>query len=395
MENPILHIDMNNFYASVECLYAPEYRNVPMAVAGDKKNRHGIILAKNMLAKKAGVKTAETIWQAQKKCPNLALISPHFERYQHYSQKAKEIYSNYTDRVESFGLDECWLDVGGSGRLFGDSLQIAEEIRERVKAELGLTVSIGVSFTKTFAKLGSDYKKPDAVTVFSKENYRQLVWPQATENLLFVGANTKKILNQYGIKNIGDIACSDRVWMKKKLGKMGESLWLSANGEDSSVVERIDAEEDVKTIGNSTTLPRDISKEQDIQTALLSLAESVSSRLRKHERRCGEVQITVRSKDFEEFQRQCSVSPSICDSQSIYETAWKLYKKENKRWQVRLLGIRAGKLTEIEEEQISLFGETEKHKKRERLEMTMDKVRERFGDDSVHRAVLKPEDDEG
>ncbi len=394
MENPILHIDMNNFFASVECLYAPEYRNVPMAVAGEKSNRHGIILAKNMLAKKAGVKTAETIWQAQKKCPNLALIPPHFERYHEYSQKAKEIYAHYTDRVESFGLDECWLDVGGSKRLFGDSVTIAEEIRKRVKQELGLTVSIGVSFTKTFAKLGSDYQKPDAVTVFSRQNYRQLVWNQSVENLLFVGANTKKILNKYGMQTIGDIAKADFHWMKKILGKAGESLWLAANGKDSTAVEKIGEEEEVKTIGNSMTLSRNISKDIEIHEAFLELAEKVSHRLRSHGKRAGEIQITVRSKDFEEYQRQLLVSPSVCDSQSIYQAALSLYKKENRKWQIRLLGIRAGKLTDKEEEQISFFEDVKVQKKREELESAMDKVREKYGRDALHRAILMPEEQE-
>lgn len=394
MENPILHIDMNNFFASVECLYAPEYRNVPMAVAGEKSNRHGIILAKNMLAKKAGVKTAETIWQAQKKCPNLALIPPHFERYHEYSQKAKEIYAHYTDRVESFGLDECWLDVGGSKRLFGDSVTIAEEIRKRVKQELGLTVSIGVSFTKTFAKLGSDYQKPDAVTVFSRQNYRQLVWNQSVENLLFVGANTKKILNKYGMQTIGDIAKADFHWMKKILGKAGESLWLAANGKGSTAVEKIGEEEEVKTIGNSMTLSRNISKDIEIHEAFLELAEKVSHRLRSHGKRAGEIQITVRSKDFEEYQRQLLVSPSVCDSQSIYQAALSLYKKENRKWQIRLLGIRAGKLTDKEEEQISFFEDVKVQKKREELESAMDKVREKYGRDALHRAILMPEEQE-
>lgn len=394
MENPILHIDMNNFFASVECLFAPQYREVPMAVAGDPNSRHGIILAKNMPAKRMGVKTAETIWQAQRKCPNLVLLPPHFERYHEYSEQAKEIYVQYTDQVESFGLDECWLDVGGSERLFGTGEQIAQEIRLRIKKELGLTVSVGVSFSKGFAKLGSDYKKPDAVTVFSRENYRQLVWAQPVENLLFVGANTKKTLNKFGLHTIGDIALADRGWLHRTLGKSGEALWFAANGEDDSAVQRIDAQEDAKTIGNSVTIAHDISREEEIHAVLLSLAEKVAARLRRHHKRCGEIQITVRSREFEEFQRQCAVEPAVCDSQSIFRTALRLYKKENKKWQIRLLGIRAGKLTDLEEEQISLFSDTVARKKRENLEASVDKVRQKFGDDSVRRAIFKPENGE-
>lgn len=190
MENGILHVDMNNFYASVETLFAPQYKDVPMAVAGDKESRHGIILAKNMLAKSMGVQTAEPIWQAKRKCPNLQLVPPHRERYLQYSRMAQEIYYRFTDQVEAFSLDECWLDVYGSERLFGDGEQIAQQIRRAVKEELGLTVSIGVSYNKVFAKLGSDYKKPDAVTVFGREQMESVIWKLPAQALLFVGPHT-------------------------------------------------------------------------------------------------------------------------------------------------------------------------------------------------------------
>lgn len=386
MENGILHVDMNNFYASVETLFAPEYRDVPMAVAGDQESRHGIILAKNMLAKNRGVKTAEPIWQAMRKCPDLRILPPHHERYAEYSRLAKQIYCEYTDRVESFSLDECWLDVYGSGRLFGDGREIAGQIRERVKRELGLTVSIGVSFNKVFAKLGSDYKKPDAVTVFGREEMRTVIWPMPCSALLFVGPRTERALQKFGLRTIGDIAGMELPAMRRILGRMGETLWVYANGLDDSPVETVDGGEAVKTIGNSTTLPRDVTTEGEVKAALLSLSETVASRLRRHGMKAGEVQITVKNAEFEEYQRQCRLDPAVCDSQSLYRAAWELYRKENKKWAVRLLGVRAGKLLDAGEAQISLFDGEDGLERRERLESAVDVVREKYGKKSVSRA---------
>lgn len=390
MENGILHVDMNNFYASVETLYAPQYRDVPMAVAGDKESRHGIILAKNMLAKARGVKTAEPIWQAMKKCPDLQLVPPHHERYAQFSKRAREIYCQYTDLVEPFSLDECWLDVYGSERLFGDGVEIAQQIRRRVREELGLTVSIGVSFNKVFAKLGSDYKKPDAVTVFGREQMESIIWKLPCDALLFVGPHTEKALRKFGIRTIGDIACMELPSMRAMLGRTGETLWLYANGLDDSPVMPESAREAAKSIGHSVTLPRDVTSEEDVKKTLLSLAESVAASLRAEGVKAGEVQLTVRSGDFEEIQRQCRIDPPVCDSQSLYRAALNLYRRENKRWAVRLLGIRAGKLTEAGTGQVSLF-DSGGARRREQLETAVDSVRERFGRDIVSRAmVIRP-----
>lgn len=388
MENGILHVDMNNFYASVETLFHPEYRDVPMAVAGDPENRHGIILAKNMLAKAKGVKTAEPIWQAKRKCPGLQICPPHHDRYQEYSKRAFAIYCRYTDRVESFGLDECWLDVYHSEKLFGDGYEIAQQIRKAVKEELGLTVSIGVSFNKVFAKLGSDYKKPDAVTVFGRDKLETVIWKLPCEALLFVGPSTRKTLKKYGLHTIGDIASMELPTMRGLLGRMGESLWKYARGLDDSPVASIDAHEAAKSIGHSVTLPRDITTEEEVRATLLSLSESVASGLRKQGVKAGEVQLTVRNGDFEEFQRQCRIDPPACDSQSLYAAALGLYRRENKRWAVRLLGVRAGKLTENDSGQISLFDDGEERKRREQLEKAVDAVRGKFGRESVSRALV-------
>ena len=386
MENGILHVDMNNFYASVETLFAPQYRNVPMAVAGDKESRHGIILAKNMLAKERGVKTAEPIWQAMRKCPDLQLVPPHHRRYAEFSRLAQKIYYDYTDRVESFGLDECWLDVYGSQRLFGDGEEIAQAIRQRVKAELGLTVSVGVSFNKVFAKLGSDYKKPDAVTVFGRDKMESVIWQLPAGDMLLVGPTTQRTLAKYGVATIGDIARLDVKVLQRLLGRLGETLWRYANGLDDSPVRKAGQAEEVKTVGNSTTLPRDVTSEEEIRRTLLELAESVGARLRRMGLKAGEVQITVRGGDFQEIQRQRKVDPPACDSQTLYRAALDLYRRENKHWPVRLLGVRAGRLTGDGEEQTSLFGE-EDRERLERLESAVDLVRERFGKGSVARAL--------
>ena len=388
MENGILHVDMNNFYASVETLYAPQYRDVPMAVAGDKESRHGIILAKNMLAKAKGVQTAEPIWQAMRKCPGLQLVPPHHERYAYFSQLAKKIYQDYTDRVEAFSLDECWLDVYGSGLLFGDGRRIAETIRQRVKAELGLTVSIGVSFNKIFAKLGSDYKKPDAVTEFGRREMEEIIWNMPCSDLLLVGPSTEKTLRRYGLHTIGDIARMEPGVMRSLLGRMGETLWVYANGLDDSPVQNVNAQEDPKTIGNSTTLPRDLTTDQEVRETLYSLAETVAARLRRHRMRAQEVQITVRSSDFQEIQRQKRLPGAARDSATLYQAAWELYKKENKSWAVRLLGLRAGRLIREDEEQVSFFEDGDSRKRRERLEDAVDRVRESYGSESLRRAFL-------
>ena len=388
MENGILHVDMNNFYASVETLYAPQYRDVPMAVAGDKESRHGIILAKNMLAKAKGVQTAEPIWQAMRKCPGLQLVPPHHERYAYFSQLAKKIYQDYTDRVEAFSLDECWLDVYGSGLLFGDGRRIAETIRQRVKAELGLTVSIGVSFNKIFAKLGSDYKKPDAVTEFGRREMEEIIWNMPCSDLLLVGPSTEKTLRRYGLHTIGDIARMEPGVMRSLLGRMGETLWVYANGLDDSPVQNVNAQEDPKTIGNSTTLPRDLTTDQEVRETLYSLAETVAARLRRHRMRAQEVQITVRSSDFQEIQRQKRLPGAARDSATLYQAAWELYKKENKSWAVRLLGLRAGRLIREDEEQVSFFEDGDSRKRRERLEDAVDRVRKRYGSESLRRAFL-------
>lgn len=387
MDRVILHIDMNNFYASVETLYDPSLRDIPMAVGGDKERRHGIVLAKNMLAKAKGVKTAEALWEAERKCPGIRFVPPHFDRYAKYSRLAKEIYMQYTDMVESFGLDECWLDVTGSTRLFGSGREIAEEIRERVKTELGLTVSIGVSFNKIFAKLGSDYKKPDAVTEFTRENYRELVWPLDAAELLFVGKSTQAALRKYGLYTIGDVARADRKLLKRLLGKCGEQLSLYANGEDMSPVMRVSEHSEVKSIGNSTTAIHDLRDDGEIRAELYMLSESVARRLRE-KGFCGyNVQLSVRKYNLETYQRQKMLDVAAADSESIFQAAYGLFKAHHTGESIRSIGVRVSALAPIEMAQCSLFGDVQRAQRRQRLETAVDFLRCKYGDDVIDRGI--------
>ena len=291
----ILHVDMNNFYASVECLYRPEIRSYSVAVAGDPLNRHGIILAKNMIAKKLGVTTGEAIWEAKLKAPGLVLVPPDYKKYLRFSRLARQIYYEYSDQVEAFGLDENWIDLTNSLQyLHQEPIVIADTIRQRVKEELGVTVSVGVSFNKIFAKLGSDMKKPDATTAIPYERFKEIVWPQPVGDLLYVGRATQRKLEVIAVNTIGDLACMDVEILRCKLGKWGEILWLFANGMDTSSVRKIGEREQIKSIGNGTTCPRDLITDQDVKLVFTVLAESVAARLRDCGLKCQGVQIFLR-----------------------------------------------------------------------------------------------------
>ena len=281
----ILHCDMNGFFASVELLDYPELRDKPMAVCGDPESRHGIILAKNEIAKRYGIVTAETLWQARKKCPDLQTVPPHHKKYQHYSRLINEIYLQYTDMVEPFSVDESWLDVTASQKLFGNGKQIADKIRHQVKKELGLTLSAGVSFNKIFAKMGSDYKKPDATTVITQENYKNILWPLDIRDLFFVGKATADKLQGIGIHTIGQLAESDRHTVTALLGKQGNIIHDYANGLDQTPVSRFDEREDVKSIGNGSTFRRNLEGIQDIRTAVIALSDTVAVRLRQKKKK--------------------------------------------------------------------------------------------------------------
>lgn len=301
MPRNILHVDCNCFYAAVEMQRHPELRDKPLAVCGSQEERHGIVLTRNYVAKPYGIKTGEAIWQARQKCPNLVVLPPDYREYIRFSRMAREIFEDYTDRIEPFGLDESWLDVTGSTGLFGSPLTIAEEISERFKFELGITVSIGVANNKITAKLGSDYKKPDAITRIEADNYKQIVYPLPVEDLLYVGPATSRKLRSIGISTIGRLAECPEDLLVRRLGKMGAVLSMFANGRDNSPVCRSDHIQNIKSVGNSATTPRDLICDEDVRIMLYLLSESVAVRMRELASRCTVVEVSVRDADLYSF----------------------------------------------------------------------------------------------
>lgn len=390
MSRIILHSDCNCFYASVECALNPELKGKPVAVSGNPEKRHGIILAKSEEAKKFGVKTGEAIWQAKKKCPQLITLPPNFSKYVEYSKSVKEIYYKYTDMVESFGLDEAWLDVTGSTRLFGNGYKIAQKIRSRIKRELDITVSIGVSYNKIFAKLGSDYKKPDAVTLINKSNYKHMVWSLPAEDLLYVGSATKKKLNSLGIFTIGQIANTPVDILKKNLGKWGQMLHSFANGNDTSTVALYGETSPVKSIGNSTTSPRDLKDITDVKIIMGVLADSVARRMREQGLSCMLVSITVRDNSLCSFTRQKKLLSYTDITSEILSTGLALFK-ESYSWKkpIRSLGLSVSELTcKDSGTQLSLFEDNKKRLRQESLDKTTDALKNRFGNFIINPAVM-------
>ncbi len=389
MDRSVLHIDCNKFYASVECLHRPEIRNLPVVVGGDVELRHGIVLTKNEIASKYGIKTGEAIWQAKQKCPKLVVVKPNFPLYMRFSKLARDIYGDYTDQIEPFGLDECWLDVTGSGAL-GDGMMIAEEIRKRVKFELGITVSIGVSYNKIFAKLGSDYKKPDAVTQFSRQNFKELVWPLPASDLLYVGHSTMKRLMNCGLYTIGDVAGCTPDYMHTLLGKAGYMLHSFANGRDNEPVARADDTAVIKSIGNSSTAPRDLENDSDVKIMMYVLTESVARRMREQGFRCKTVCISVRDNDLYSFTRQCKLAQYTANTKEIAEKSIELFRK-NYKWlrPVRSVGVSC---TDFEHEnsvfQLDFYGSYEKRLRAESLDKTVDGLKSRFGNFCIQRGLM-------
>ncbi|NLM51008.1 MAG: DNA polymerase IV [Clostridiaceae bacterium] len=389
MERVILHSDLNNFYASVECLYNPQLRDKPVAVCGSVEERHGIVLAKNYIAKKYGIITGEAVWQAKQKCPRLVVVSPDMDKYIYFSKMAREIYEDYTDMIEPFGLDECWLDVTGSTHLFGDGKKIADEIRERIKREMGITASIGVSYNKIFAKLGSDIKKPDATTVITKENYKDVVWRLPVSDLLYVGSATKYKLKKKFIYTIGDLANTNISDLKLWFGKWGEVLWVFANGLDNSPVANILQPPKVKSIGNSTTAPRDLIEERDIKITLYILSESVAARLRKHHYLARTIKIYVRDSSLNTWDRQEKLEVPTSNSTTISKKAYELFLKNSFLGKpIRSLGVKACDLQVADDVQMSFLAEYIKEDNLNKLELAIDNIRRRFGHFSIQRGIM-------
>ena len=393
MDREILHCDCNAFFASVECVFNPDLKNVPMAVAGNPDDRHGIILAKNEIAKKFGVKTAETVWQARKKCPGLVLVPPRHGAYSDFSEKVNNIYLRYTDMVEPFGIDESWLDVTGSRLLFGDGKTIADEIRETVKNELGLTVSVGVSFNKVFAKIGSDYKKPDATTVITRENYTDIVYPLPVSDLLYVGKSTCESLRKLGIFTIGDLAGADEKILVRLLGKNGSILYRYARGEDMSAVAKYDDGEEIKSVGNSMTFRRDLVAYDEFCTGISVLSESVARRLRAKKLKCTTVQISVKTPDFKIFSKQKPLLRPTNLARDIESAAESLLIVPGKKPDpVRALSVTGtGLVSDNAPEQLLLVPD-DATEKREKLETVIDEIKNRYGEDKIKPAGIMKND---
>ena len=388
----ILHSDLNNFFASVEIALNPALAGKPLIVCGDPKERHGVVLAKNEEAKKFGIKTAETVYSALKKCPDLQMVGSHFHEYKKYSQKVVEIYARFTDKIEECSIDECALDMTESTFLFGSGYEIAEKIRRTVKEELGLTVSVGVSFNKVFAKLASELKKPDAVTEISEENYREIVWRLPVTDLLFVGKSTAQTLRDLGVHTIGDLARADEAMLSRFLGKRGRQLRVYARGEDDEPVHFEKKKEDLKSIGNSMTLPKDITDREEVKRWFYALAESVSARLRAADvGRASTVHIVVRNEKLEDSTCQKKVPPTaLCGD--IAQAAYELFCRNFPLgYKVRMLGVTvSGFDYHIEQMTLDsmLSGERSKYDKKERAESAIAKIREKYGYATVQRGVV-------
>ena len=390
MSRTILHSDMNCFYASVEMLHHPEFSGKPLAVGGDPEARHGIVLTANYIAKKAGVKTGMALWQAKQVCPEIIFVPPRMDLYLRFSRMAQEIYSEYTDLREPFGIDESWLDVSASTSIKGDGMKIAQEISNRIKNELGVTVSIGVSWNKIFAKLGSDYKKPDGITAFTKENYKNIVWNLPAGDLLMVGRSTEKTLRKLGIRTIGELAGTEPSILETYLGKMGLILYDFANGWDEAPVCTEGYKAPIKSIGNSTTTPRDLISDLDVKIILMALAESVGARLRENGFQCSTVEVSIRDNGLYHFTRQCKLNRASNVTEETAKAAFELFQK-NYNWEhpIRSLGVRGCDLVSEEMPyQLDLFMDEVKREKMRKMDQVVDEIRGRFGYQSIQRAFM-------
>ena len=393
-ERVILHSDLNNFFASVETVLNPALKGKPLIVCGDPKERRGVVFAKNEEAKKYGIRTAETVVSALRKCPHVLRVPTHFHEYKKYSRLVREIYERFTDVLEECSIDEYSLDVTASVKMFGSGEEIAQQIRKAVKEELGLTVSIGVSFNKSMAKLASEFKKPDAVSVLPKDKMEEIVYPRPVSDLLYVGKSTKDALNRYGIYTIGDLAKSDEALLTKLLGKRGRQLWICARGEENEPVRTQDEKEDVKSVGNSVTLPHDVTGREELKRWLYVIAESVSARLRDADvGKANTVHIVVKNERLEESTYQKKVlSTALCGD--IAKAAYELFcAGYPKGAPVHMIGITvSGFDYHVEQLSLETAGEQGAYEKRDRAESAVAKLREKYGYSAVQRGVVMTDD---
>ena len=390
MERAILHSDLNCFYASVEMMLDPSLRGKAVAVCGSTEDRHGIVLAKSEKAKKAGIKTGMVNWEARQLCKDLIVVPPQYDQYLKYSKLTQSIYQRYTDLIEPFGMDECWLDVTGSRMVCGDAMTIAEDIRRSVREELGLTVSIGVSYNKIFAKLGSDMKKPDAITEIRRDTFQEKVWPLHCSEMIYCGRATTAKLANFGIHTIGDVAKTDPSFLKQLLGVNGVALWRYANGTDSSRVMHRDFVSPVKSVGHGITCVSDLENDEEVWKVILALCQDVGHRLRLHELSARGVQIAVRGNDLFGSQFQCKLPFRTQLPSEIGAAAFRLFQ-ERYRWgsKVRAVTVRAIDLvSQNEADQLSMFVDTERLTRREKLEDAIEELRGRFGKHAITYGIL-------
>lgn len=390
MPRTILHSDLNSFYASVEMMLNPELHGKAVAVCGSTEERHGIVLAKSELAKKAGIKTGMVSWEARQRCPNLIVVPPHYEQYLKYSKLTREIYLRYTDQVEPYGMDECWCDISGSLELYGSGMDIAEAIRNTVKEELGMTVSIGVSYNKVFAKLGSDLKKPDAITQIEETAMETLVWPLPASDLFYCGPSSAKKLVAYGIRTIGDIAKTPPDFLKRRLGVNGIMLWQFANGKDTSPVANKDFISPIKSIGHGITCTCDLVSEEEVWRVMLELSQDVGHKLRVHGLEASGVQITVKDESLLYKQYQAPLEMATQSPMEVAQKARELFHQKY-HWggRVRAITVRAFNLIPKGlPQQFNLYVDNERRERRISLEDTVEEIRRRFGKRAIYSAVL-------
>lgn len=389
-ERAILHSDLNSFYASVEMMLDPSLRGKAVAVCGSTEERHGIVLAKSDKAKKAGVKTGMVNWEARQLCRDLIIVPPQYDQYLKYSKLTQAIYQRYTDLMEPFGMDECWLDVTGSRGIFGDPMTIAEDIRKTVKEELGLTVSIGVSFNKIFAKLGSDMKKPDAITEIRSDTFKEKVWPLDASEMIYCGRATTAKLAKFGIHTIGEVAQTDPEFLRRLLGINGVALWRYANGADTSRVMHKDFVSPVKSIGHGITCVADLENDDEVHKVILALSQDVGHRLRLHELSARTIQVQVRGNDLYGSQFQCKLPFKTQLASEIAATAYRAFR-ENYQWRtkVRAVTVRAIELVpKTYPDQLSLFVDTRRLERLEKVEDAVEEIRGRFGKGAITYAAL-------
>ena len=362
MLRSILHCDMNNFYASVECMLDPSLKQYPIAVCGSVEERHGIVLAENYKAKAFDVKTGDAVWQVKQKCKDLVIVPPHYEEYIKYSKLARSVYERYTDQVEPYGMDECWLDITGTEGIFGSPEQVANEIRETIKFELGLTISVGVSFNKIFAKLGSDMKKPDAVTVIPKDSFKEKIWGLPAADLLGVGRATQRVLDSYCIHTIGDLAKADPEFLRRRLGKNGVALWNFANGNDLSLVTKTDFVSPVKSVGHGITTVADLEKPEQVWPVFLELTQDIGHKLRVHGLCAEGVAIHIRDNTLDTRQWQTKIALPTQSPMIIAKTAFLLFEKRY-GWNNPIRSVTVQAINLVPQDtprQISIFMDAEK-----------------------------------